>query len=125
MIGKLLSDDEVEDAQGEDPIYSSVDEFPEFPGGTNAMMNFLSSNLKYPESAKNNKQQGKVFISFVVEKDGGITDVKVMRGVCEDIDAEAIRVVKSMPKWKPGKQEGKPVRVHYTLPITFKLNEEK
>lgn len=125
MIKKLLSDDENKSPQGEDQIYMSVEEFPEFPGGTNAMMNFIANNLKYPESAKNNHQEGRVFVSFVVEKDGGITDVKVMRGVCEDIDAESIRVVKSMPKWKPGKQDGKAVRVQYTLPIVFKLSGGK
>lgn len=106
-------------------IYAeAVEEAPEFPGGVNAMMDYLRGNLKYPESAKNNKQEGRVFIGFVVEKDGSITNISVLRGVCEDLDNEAVRVVKAMPKWTPGMNKGKPVRVQYTLPIVFKLNGE-
>ena len=106
-------------------IYAeAVEEAPEFPGGVNAMMDYLRGNLKYPESAKKNKQEGRVFIGFVVEKDGSVTNVNVLRGVCEELDNEAVRVVKAMPRWTPGMNEGKPVRVQYTLPIVFKLNGE-
>lgn len=111
-------------SQGEDEVYMSVEKNPEFPGGVNAMMDYLRGNLKYPESAKKNKQEGRVFIGFVVEKDGSVTNVKVLRGVCEELDNEAVRVVKSMPTWIAGRDKGEPVRVQYTLPIVFKLNDE-
>lgn len=111
-------------SQGEDEVYMSVEKNPEFPGGVNAMMDYLRGNLKYPESAKKNKQEGRVFVGFVVEKDGSISNVSVMRGVCEELDNEAVRVVKTLPKFTPGMHGGKPVRVQYTLPIAFKLNGE-
>lgn len=111
-------------SQGEDEVYMSVEKNPEFPGGVNAMMDYLRGNLKYPESAKKNKQEGRVFIGFIVEKDGSVSNVKVLRGVCEELDSEAVRVVKSMPTWIAGRDKGKPVRVQYTLPIVFKLNDE-
>lgn len=111
-------------SQGEDEVYMSVEKNPEFPGGVNAMMDYLRGNLKYPESAKKNKQEGRVFIGFVVEKDGSVSNVKVLRGVCEELDSEAVRVVKSMPTWIAGRDKGEPVRVQYTLPIVFKLNDE-
>lgn len=111
-------------SQGEDEVYMSVEKTPEFPGGVNAMMDYLRGNLKYPESAKKNKQEGRVFIGFVVEKDGSVSNVKVLRGVCEELDSEAVRVVKSMPTWIAGRDKGEPVRVQYTLPIVFKLNDE-
>lgn len=95
-----------------------------FPGGEFKMVEYLRDNLKYPESAKKKGIEGKVYIQFVVEKDGSIADVKVMRGVCEELDAEAVRVIKAMPKWKPGEQEGKPVRTTMMLPINFKINGE-
>lgn len=111
-------------SQGEDEVYMSVEKNPEFPGGVNAMMDYLRGNLKYPESAKKNKQEGRVFIGFIVEKDGSVSNVKVLRGVYEELDSEAVRVVKSMPTWIAGRDKGKPVRVQYTLPIVFKLNDE-
>ena len=106
-----------------DTVYQTVDEMPEFPGGVEAMMNYIAENVKYPEDAKDKNQSGRVLLSFVVEKDGHVNDVKVLRGVCESIDNEAVRVVKAMPNWKPGKQAGKPVRVSYCLPISFKLSD--
>ena len=106
-----------------DTVFQIVDEMPQFPGGEQAMMNYIAENVKYPEDAKDKNQSGRVMISFVVEKDGRVNDVKVLKGVCESIDNEAVRVVKAMPKWKPGKQKGKPVRVSYCLPISFKLSD--
>ena len=103
---------------GED-FYMVVDEMPEFPGGMKALMNYISANVKYPESAKQAGLSGRVTTSFVVGEDGVIRDVKVLRGVSPDLDAEAIRVMSSMPKWTPGKQDGKPVPVRYAVPITF------
>lgn len=97
---------------------------PEFPGGMEAMMHFLSDNIRYPEKAKDDNIEGRVFIQFVVEKDGSIGEVKLLRGIGGGCDEEAIRVVKAMPKWTPGQQDGKAVRVYYTLPIFFKLDDQ-
>ncbi len=106
-----------------DSIYQIVDEMPMFPGGEAAMMKFVANNVKYPQEAKDNDISGRVFISFVVEKDGSVSNVKVMKGIGGGCDEEAVRVIKGMPKWKPGKQDGKPVRVSYMMPIVFKLTE--
>ncbi len=111
------------DKPDNDSIYQIAEVMPEFPGGMEKMMVYLSKNIKYPEEAKEKGISGRVFLSFVVEKDGSVTDVKVMRSVNPLVDDEAVRVVQAMPKWKPGLQKGKPVRVSYLLPITFKLNE--
>lgn len=102
-------------------IFTVVEEMPSFPGGTGELMKFLSKNIKYPEIAAENGIKGRVMVSFVVNKDGKIVDVQVIRGVDPSLDKEAVRVVKSMPAWKPGKQSGKPVRTRYTLPVMFKL----
>lgn len=105
---------------GETDVFTVVEDMPTFPGGN--VNKWLSKNVKYPVLAQENGIQGKVFIQFVIEKDGSITDVKVVRGVDASLDKEAMRVVQSMPKWKPGKQRNKPVRVSYTLPINFQLS---
>ena len=102
-------------------IYTVVEEMPEFKGGTQELYNYLGSNIKYPEVAKKEGISGRVFVQFVVEKDGSINNVKVLRGIGGGCDEEAMRVVKSMPNWKPGKQKGEEVRVVYNLPIKFKL----
>jgi protein TonB len=102
-------------------IFTVVEEQPTYPGGDEARIKFLQENMKYPEEAKELGVQGKVFVTFVVEVDGSITDVKVLRGIGSGCDDEAVRVVKSMPKWVPGKQRGVPVRVQFNLPINFKL----
>ena len=104
---------------GED-FYMVVDEMPQFPGGMKALMDYLSANVKYPEAAKAAKIEGRVTTSFIVGEDGVIRDVKVLRSVSPELDAEAIRVMSSMPKWEPGKQDGKPVPVRYTVPINFR-----
>ena len=106
-----------------DTIYDVVEVMPEYPGGLEAMGKYLSENISYPEEAKDKNIKGRVFISFVVEKDGSVTDVMLMRGIGEPCDSEALRVVRAMPNWKPGMQDGKPVRVHYVLPILFKLDD--
>ena len=106
-----------------DSIYQMVEVMPEFPGGTEKMMDYLSKNIKYPEAAKEKGISGRVFLSFVIEKDGAVSNVKVAKGIGKECDDEALRVVKAMPKWKPGLQKGKPVRVNYMLPIFFKLDE--
>ena len=106
-------------AAGED-AYQVVEEMPEFPGGMKALMDYLSTNVKYPEAAKQAGISGRVTTVFVVGEDGVIRDVKVVRSVSPELDAEAIRVMSSMPKWKPGKQDGKPVPVRYTVPVNFR-----
>lgn len=102
-------------------IFVVVEENPEFPGGNSAMMKFLSDNIKYPVIAQENGISGRVITTFVVERDGSITDVQVVRGVDPSLDKEAIRVIQTMPKWKPGKQRGSTVRVRFTLPVVFRL----
>ncbi|MEI6898243.1 MAG: energy transducer TonB [Bacteroidota bacterium] len=102
-------------------IFTVVEEQPGYPGGDEARIRFLQENIKYPEEAKELGTQGKVFVTFVVEMDGSITDVRVLRGIGSGCDEEAIRVVKSMPRWVPGKQRGQPVRVQFNLPIKFTL----
>jgi protein TonB len=102
-------------------IFTVVEEQPQYPGGEETRIKFLQDNIKYPEEAKELGIQGKVFVTFVVETDGSITDVKVLRGIGGGCDEEAIRVVKSMPRWIPGKQRGVPVRVQFNLPIKFTL----
>ena len=105
-----------------DSIYQIVEQMPKFPGGESALMEYVSKNVAYPEEAKEKEIQGRVFIGFVVEKDGSIGEVKVLRGIGGGCDEEAVRVIKGMPKWKPGMQKGKPVRVSYQIPINFKLD---
>lgn len=105
----------------EDKIFSFVEDSAEFPGGLGALTNYLSRKLKYPKEARKAKIEGKVTVQFVIERDGSISNVEIMKGVHQDLDNEAMRVVKLMPKWKPGKQGGKEVRQSYALPLTFKL----
>ncbi|MDD4778609.1 MAG: energy transducer TonB [Fermentimonas sp.] len=102
-------------------IFVVVEEQPEYPGGNAAMMQFLSDNIRYPVIAQENGIQGRVICNFVVERDGSITDVQVVRGVDPSLDREAVRVIQQMPRWKPGKQRGQAVRVRFTLPVVFRL----
>ncbi len=102
-------------------IFVVVEQQPEFPGGMSALMKFLSDNIKYPVIAQENGIQGRVITTFVVERDGSITDINVVRGQDPSLDKEAVRVIKTMPRWKPGQQRGKPVRVRFTLPVQFRL----
>ena len=106
-----------------DSIYQVVEVMPEFPGGMDQMAKYLSENIKYPEEAKEKGISGRVFISFVIEKDGSVSNVEVMKSIGGGCDEESLRVVKAMPKWKPGMNKGKAVRVSYVLPISFKLDE--
>ena len=102
-------------------IFKSVEQMPQFPGGEAALMKYLSSHINYPPMAAENNIQGRVVVQFVVEKDGKVGEVKVVRSVDKDLDKEATRVCKSLPKFTPGRQNGEAVRVWYTLPVTFKL----
>jgi protein TonB len=110
-------------AEGEDnSIHTFAEQQPEFPGGAEAMVKFIQRNLKYPKLAMRQGTEGKVFVSFVVNKDGSITDAEIAKGISADCDAEAKRVVMLMPPWKVGKQNGKPVRCKFILPVSFKLS---
>ena len=102
-------------------VFDVVEQMPSFPGGPSALFEYLSKNIKYPVVAEENGIQGRVIVTFVVEKDGSITDVRVVKSVDPSLDKEAQRVVKSMPRWIPGKQNGSAVRVKYTVPVTFRL----
>ena len=114
---------EVEEEEPEEQtIFEVVEQMPEFPnGGMAGLMQYLSKNIKYPTIAQENGTQGRVTVQFVVNKDGSIVDAKVLRGVDPYLDKEAVRVIMGMPKWKPGMQRGKPVRVKYTVPVMFRL----
>ena len=112
----------VEEEPEEQTIFEVVEQMPEFPnGGMAGLMQYLSKNIKYPTIAQENGTQGRVTVQFVVNKDGSIVDAKVLRGVDPYLDKEAVRVIMGMPKWKPGMQRGKPVRVKYTVPVMFRL----
>ena len=111
-----------EEEEEEEVVFVVVESMPEFPGGQQALFKYLGDNVKYPVIAQENGIQGRVICQFVVNKDGSIVDVEVVRsGGDPSLDKEAVRVIKSMPKWKPGKQRGKAVRVKYTVPVNFKL----
>lgn len=105
----------------EQEIFTVVESMPEFPGGASKMMEFIARNIKYPPMARESGIQGRVFVNFVVEPDGSVSNVKVLRGIGGGCDEEAIRVVETMPKWTPGRQRGKAVRVSFNLPVRFTL----
>lgn len=109
-------------ASDPEQVYSAVEQPAEFPGGQTALMTWLAKNIAYPEAAQQNGISGRVIVKFIVEKDGSISGVSVVKGVDKDLDNEAIRVVKKMPKWQPGKNGGKAVRCYFSLPVTFRLD---
>lgn len=108
-------------SQTDQKVFDTVEQIPEYPGGMQAMIEFLQTNMKYPEDAAKQKVEGRVMVQFVVETDGSVSDVHVAKQVFPSLDAEAIRVVQAMPKWTPGKEKGKVVRVKYNLPIVFRM----
>jgi periplasmic protein TonB len=112
---------QVNSVQTDEKVYLEVEQMPKFPGGDLELRKFLANSVKYPVDAMKNKIQGKVFVGFVIGKDGSVKDAKIVRGADPLLDAEALRVVKSSPKWQPGKQKGKEVAVQYTIPINFVL----
>ena len=111
----------VEEEPEEQTIFEVVENMPDFPGGQAALMQYLAKNIKYPTIAQENGTQGRVIVQFVVNRDGSIVDAKVVRSVDPYLDKEALRVINTMPKWKPGMQRGKPVRVKFTVPVMFRL----
>lgn len=113
------------DSTNKGMIFDMPEQMPKFPGGGDAMEQFINDNIKYPAEAKSKNIQGKVYVQFIVEKDGSISEVSIRRGAHKSLDDEAIRVVKLMPNWEPGAMRGKKVRVRYTLPITFSLTQPR
>lgn len=114
--------DNVNSNAAKESVYDQVEVKPEFPGGMPALVKYLQENIKYPSAALEEKAQGKAFVRFVVEKDGSITNTEIIKSTGNIyLDKEALRVASNMPKWKPGMQDGKPVRVFFMLPVTFKL----
>ena len=118
---EVIATEPVKPKEEENKVFDVVEQMPSFPGGNSALMQYLSKNIKYPVVAEENGIQGRVICTFVVERDGSITDVRVAKSVDPSLDKEACRVIKSMPHWIPGKQNGSAVRVKYTLPVTFRL----
>lgn len=112
----------VEAEPQEDAPFQVVEKMPEFPGGTAALMKYLKDNIQYPSVCRENNIQGRVLLSFVVNKDGSIVDIEVVRGINPYLDKEAARVISTMPRWQPGEQRGKTVRVKFSLPVNFRLN---
>jgi protein TonB len=109
----------------DDEVFVVVEEQAEFPGGLDSMYTYIVKNLKYPELAKEKGIEGRVFVNFIIEKDGSISNVKILRGIGGGCEEAAVEMVKNMPKWKPGKQRGKPVRFQFVLPIKFELPKDK
>ena len=118
---EVIATEPVKPKEEENKVFDVVEQMPSYPGGMGALMQYLSSNIKYPAIAEENGIQGRVICTFVVERDGSITDVKIAKSVDPSLDKEAMRVVSKMPKWIRGKQNGSAVRVKYTLPVTFRL----
>ena len=121
LIGMTNAFAQQETTTTAEKVFDVVDEMPSFPGGQGAMMEFLSKNIKYPVVAEENGIQGRVLVKIVVKKDGTIDSPKVIKSVDPSLDKEAMRVVKTMPKWIPGKQKGEPVNVSFTVPVTFRI----
>ena len=110
--------------QSDNKVYNSVEQMPEFPGGAAGLMRYLQENIKYPPEAAKNDIEGRVIVQFIIDKTGQVGEVKVVRPISEELDAEAVRVVKALPKFEPGRQDGEAVSVWYTLPISFKLQSK-
>ena len=108
-------------SQGKDTMHYDFEVMPEFKGGLNELISYMQKSVTYPEKSKKKNIEGKVFVKFVVEADGSITNITVLKGVNEELDNEAIRVIKNMPKWNPGKDDGVPIRVYFNIPINFRL----
>jgi protein TonB len=116
----VMAQAEVED----DAIFVVAENAPEFPGGSDSLYAYIARNIKYPETAKKEKIEGRVFVTFVIEKDGQVSSAKILRDIGGGCGEEAIRVVKNMPKWKPGTQRGNPVRFQFNLPVSFMLGKD-
>jgi protein TonB len=124
MVASLSTDaqSKVDTNQNKEPVFSIVEQMPEFPGGDNELNKFLVDNLHYPKQALNDRREARAIFRFVVNEDGSISSIESKRPVGFEFEQEGIRVIKMMPKWKPGKQNGKAIRVFFTLPMNFTLN---
>jgi protein TonB len=120
-VAPVISAPKAEEEEESAQVFFIVEDMPEFPGGEMALRAYIANAIKYPVIAQENGIQGKVYVTFVVGRDGKVTNATIARGVDPSIDKEALRVVNSLPTWKPGKQRGKPVNVSYTVPINFVL----
>lgn len=122
--GEVIFEEPVEEAKGEDPnkVFLVVEQPPEFEGGNEAMHKFVAKNTKYPASARRMNTEGTVFVGFVIDADGKVSEAAIIKGISADCDKEALRVIQMMPRWRPGKQSGRPVRVKFVYPIKFKLD---
>jgi TonB family protein len=121
---EITKDSGSENADPGKLTFMLVEKMPEYPGGENELYRYLATNIQYPAEAKKKGIQGRVFVTFIIEQDGRVTDVRILRGIGGGCDEEALRVVRAMPRWRPGVQKGKPVRVQYNLPISFKLTRK-
>jgi TonB family protein len=121
--GVVITEQAPQSEEAEGVVFTIVEQMPQYPGGQDGMMRYLGGNIKYPEEASEAGIEGVVYVTFVVEKDGAVGEARVLRGIGGGCDEEAVRVVRAMPKWEPGMQRGKPVRVQYNLPIRYKLNK--
>ncbi len=122
--GEVIFDQPVEEVvkdKGEEEIFTIVEQMPEYPGGREAMMKFIGNNMRYPAQARRMGIEGRVFVGFIVDSEGKISDVQAIKGIHPDCDKEAVRVIAMMPNWKPGKQRGRPVKVKFVLPVIFQL----
>lgn len=108
----------------EEPVFVQIENKPEFEGGWTAFEAYFQNNLRYPKKAVKERIEGKVLVKFIVEKDGSVSNAEVIRSVSKELDKEALRVIRNMPKWKPGTLKGKPVRCSFTVPVTFRISEE-
>ena len=122
LNGGAAKEKRIERGEGANAVFFIVEDMPEFPGGDEALRKYIANTINYPDFAKKEGIEGKVYVSFVVEKDGSVGDAKIERGVDPSLDKEALRVVKALPIWKPGKQRGEAVRVQYTVPLNFALD---
>ncbi len=120
--GMKANGNDVATGNQDDPVLTEADEMPLFPGGEGEMLKFISRSIRYPVEAVKEKKQGRVVVSFIVEKDGSITHPTVKRGIDKSLDEEAVRVIKEMPKWTPAKHNGEVVRLEYTLPVVFRIS---
>lgn len=125
MANTKVSAQVAERRASDDTVYDVVDRMPEYPGGWNGLAEYLSGNIHYPEEAAEHNIEGRVMVGFVIEKDGSVTDVEVLRGIGYGCDQEAIRVVSGMARWQPGIKDDQPVRVHFNLPISFRLQPKE
>lgn len=125
LFATILCQSQTKENKSKDGVYFVVEEMPAYPGGEEALRKDLAASIKYPEEAKKAGIQGKVYVTFVVDEQGNVTDAKIARGVDPSLDKESLRVIKELKTWRPGKEKGKAVKVSYTIPIKFALDDQQ